>query len=996
MKKALEHVPVEQGGAHGHPRLAGDSRVAVKATTSMPQFSRTRQWTSVDPGHKWWWAATSIRGGKRGLPVPLVGSGAANKTPGGPKGDLGDGWHDKCEGHIAAQPMNQGPAPTGRARRVAHVAPHASGGGSMLSMTVQCQPARVFFLFVVIGSAASQASPASGLSGGLPSFGWDRVGSTEYPIFPLSELYLEEADLDGGEDWPECSILVNGRLYIATGTNPGRIVQIDPRTLRRIRTIRLAPGEDRPRSVVAFGGSLYFGTNTRIGRIVEVGLSPFERRRSLKLAPGDNYLLSAVAAGRNAYFATGGEARRIVQVDLAAMRRLGSLELDDGTEPLETAVAWKGMGYFGAKGRILRIGLSPLRELGSLSNLPSGSARILSSVRVNGEAFFGTDGRPSSILRLDLAGFRVTGSLRLQCPDEWEFPFQCEEGLGAAVATDSHLYFAIGTGNVYGRILRVERKSLTRAGVLYTEKGIKSAALWNGAGFFVADSSPGKVAKIDLDAFKKDGLLLLRRGEENPQALAIVGDHAYLATGTRPARLVRINLRTFRHDRAIDLAPEEIYPSLLLTAGSTAYLATGGTTGRIVEIDLREFRRTGAWKLPSDWGYITCGFVSKGRIYLGTTSEPARILRFDLSPLRLTGSLRLESGQTTLRSAVAVGNYGYFAMDGQRWNDPTRVVQIDLDQMRQVETISFAPGKWGRAVTALAYRNAPYILAGASLIKLRLHPLAIEKSLNLDSCEWGISIDARSAVVSGKTAYIGTVGSFSQFDGECAGILAIDLDSFQQIDCPVGAADMQSALLAGAADKNFVYFTVSGYPDRLLRLRPRSQEFRIQATRAHLEEPGEIVAMQWYAHEAAGHVRLALYDSSRDLLWQSHPRKVDRGGVLLTIPISSGSPSRLDPLTPGDYFLAWQIDTPAPVPSYTEGHPGDGWTESTWEFDAFPSWASSVTPTAAKWTQFAIYKPVETLETPRFFPALGLFLGLLLFWRRVRPRGNPAQSKGSP
>ena len=92
-----------------------------------------------------------------------------------------------------------------------------------------------------------------------------------------------------------------------------------------------------------------------------------------------------------------------------------------------------------------------------------------------------------------------------------------------------------------------------------------------------------------------------------------------------------------------------------------------------------------------------------------------------------------------------------------------------------------------------------------------------------------------------------------------------------------------------------------------------------------MPENGDVSGVSFYSHAAAGNVRLALYDNAADpaLLWESPSTANTASNDWLAVPIASGSPSSLL-LTPGTYWLGWQVDTATPVPSYTAGTAGDG------------------------------------------------------------------------
>lgn len=114
--------------------------------------------------------------------------------------------------------------------------------------------------------------------------------------------------------------------------------------------------------------------------------------------------------------------------------------------------------------------------------------------------------------------------------------------------------------------------------------------------------------------------------------------------------------------------------------------------------------------------------------------------------------------------------------------------------------------------------------------------------------------------------------------------------------------------------------------------------------------------MSFYAHTATGNARLALYDSNKNLLWESDSVAITASDDWQTVLIASGTPTSLFGVSAGTYYLAVQTDTDEDVFSLTTGSSGDGLSLSQ-SFGAFPASLSSATVTSNRWSVYATYTP---------------------------------------
>jgi len=136
-----------------------------------------------------------------------------------------------------------------------------------------------------------------------------------------------------------------------------------------------------------------------------------------------------------------------------------------------------------------------------------------------------------------------------------------------------------------------------------------------------------------------------------------------------------------------------------------------------------------------------------------------------------------------------------------------------------------------------------------------------------------------------------------------------------------------------------------------------SQKGFIKGTKLALTETAVVSDLRFYSHAASGDVRLALYDnaSPKNLLWQSGSVTNTAANAWITVPITNGTPSSLT-LAPGTYWLAWQVDSTADVPSYTAGTNSDGFYLGQ-VYGTFPATVNGETSTAEKWSVFLTFNP---------------------------------------
>ena len=484
-------------------------------------------------------------------------------------------------------------------------------------------------------------------------------------------------------------------------------------------------------------------------------------------------------------------------------------------------------------------------------------------------------------------------------------------------------------------LARIGAASFLNAG----EGDLVSAVVDAAAGYayFGTNTIPGTVIKVALgsgtDAPRRVGALTLNSGEDYLESAVIdtAAGYAYFGTYTSPGRVVQVALGkdTDAPTRvsAVTFSSGEDYPNLAVIdpdAGYAYFVTSYTFPGIVVKVALGKGavapRRVGALTLDSGESNFSSAVIdpAAGYAYLGTNrTTPGIVVKVALGqgtglPTRV-GALTLNSGEGCLTSAVIdpAAGYAYF---GTGYNRAGIVVKV-----------------------ALGGTGAP-TRVGA----LTLDPNSGEDML------YSAVIDPAAGF-----AYFGAIWT-------APGVLVkVALGKGADAPTRVGALTLNSgepnvscAVIDPAA--GYAYLGTYTSPGIVVKI-GLSENGSLKATKITMPEAGNLTDVRFYSHAAKGNVRLAIYSNAapKSLLWQSASVPNSVAGAFLIAPISSGTPNSLQ-LVPGTYWLGWQVDTNADVPSYTAGAVGDGFCLPQ-PYGAFPGTVTGETSTAEKWTEYITY-----------------------------------------
>ncbi len=462
----------------------------------------------------------------------------------------------------------------------------------------------------------------------------------------------------------------------------------------------------------------------------------------------------------------------------------------------------------------------------------------------------------------------------------------------------------------------------------------------NGVAYYGTHADPGRVVKINLGAGITAPAYVTyseMNSTENDLQCGVIDSAnqvAYFGVNTDPGRVVKIDLSLSHLPRVDGLELSEKSPrsAVIDTAQGYAYFGTDTSPGWVMKVDIDPYRTLNEINnvnLNADEDKLLCAVIdpTKGYAYFGTYTTPGRVIKVALgsgsaAPIRI-GAVTFNTGEDYLRSAVIDSDHGY-AYFGTN-TTPGKIVKV-----------------------ALGEGDNPPVRIG---------------TLPLNSGEGGLW-----AAVADTAANLAWFGTYS----DPARVVKVNLGEGNNTPTRMGTltlttnAEKQILSVAGDPAQGYAHFgTQQSLAARPVVRVALSQNSFIKGTKITLSESSIVNSVSLYSHVATGSVRLAIYDDAtpNTLLWKSGVVSNTTDQDWLSVPIGTGVPASLE-LEAGDYYLAWQVDTNASVPSYSSGNSGDGFfVPFVW--GAFPiSLERDATPTMTDetWSAYLTYGMVTEGE----------------------------------
>lgn len=840
--------------------------------------------------------------------------------------------------------------------------------------------------------------------------------------FPGSPLYPESAvmRLDAASDFRDdrnvrCTLIDDAGRYAYLGTwgSPARIIKMDlgedtADLPVQVATLVLEGGEQNISCgmIDSDAGFAWFGTESNPARIIKVslgeGTDPPKLIASVTLPAADRQLRCAAhdKAANMGYFGVNTSPAVVIKVALGEginpPAKVGDTELPTNGQQLNCSLfdPVRRFAYFSeaASGKLFKIapgsaGAPPILA-GEMSGMPQVRCAVIDPE--SGHAWFGTNTSPGKVYKVDVSSGssspHLLGSITLDSRDE---------NLAAAVidAPGGFAYFSGEESGIYGAVIKV---SLGKNGApferihrqqLYTDEKVLNSGIINvsrGFAWFSSQTAPSRIVKVGLSPqshITRLGCTELESGEikTNAAVMDSQAEYAWIGTETSPGRIIKTALyrgekRPHRLNR-IDLAADEntiLCGAIDEERGYGWFGTYDGNPGRVVMVSLGEGdappERHGALTLNANESGLRCVALDASREYafFGTHSQPPRIIKVALGsgstlPQR-AASISFGTLEDAFRCVAydAVHNLLYFGSDR---GYILRVAPGSGNAPPQIlDTIQLSSPQ-SSLVSAVLDPQAGYAWFGTMdnpgrVVKVDIHPqrsFARISTLTLSAGESALFAAARDPQT--NYGYFGT-------NTPPGKVIAVDLGSgsaqparLGSVTLKEGEGYLRTALLHPNGSR--LWFTCNSVPGNLVRLGVGHAEF-IKGTRLTLSEPAAVTKIHFYSHRAKGAVRLAIYQygASPALLWESDaiPNTVQNGW--LTVPIALGTPSALA-LPAGVYWLAYQVNCPDPVPSWSGGAAGSGFSV-VHPFGSFPenlfqNTPTAIQPTSDNWSMYLSY-----------------------------------------
>ena len=767
---------------------------------------------------------------------------------------------------------------------------------------------------------------------------------------------------------------VNNFIYYVTDSIPANVTKFDTATFSYVDSFNLAENDGAGASIAFDPVNQYIYVTTTGGHIIRGEANPSSAFTQLADISGPHSSAGAIAidpVGQKLYF--GGDNNQLSRVDINPSNTLAvEATLNSSGNNLATAVIdlpnqFLYVGTNEVPAHIEKIDLSTFSEVAVLQLTLSDNALVTSALdSVNMFAYFrsidGTvqkvDVNPGNTFAVvgtltstggafsRAATIDVTNSYLYFASDNPIFEklnlntFTWETNLTPPSTENTNYQTSVldpNTGLIYfGRrtttanVLKLDPSSDTFVDSVdmplstsrYTTGFIDTD---NDYGYFAysnfeysAPLSHGGVARVKLSDLSDQGLLAFNTLEDNISSVAVdkTNGFAYFGTNTEPALIVKVDLNTFSRVGSITLPVGEglLQSAVMDEANGFAYF--GSANGKIVKIDTSTFTEAGDSPLVLANNLSTGAAIdpTNSVAYFGTTIN--QVVKVDINPgntFAETGDspLVLNGGEdiVTAISLDLPGGLAYFSLDNS-----ARVVKYDLNTVTEVDTLAFTNGENNIRASAIDLTAQKLYLTSQNnqIMKVDLPTFSADGRLNLPNQE--------------------------------------------NPNRMIGVDPATSNLFVATDNNKGKIIKIAG--SRMNSVNAYKVNLPLVAT--------DLSAFHIYSHNGTGNLRLALYDSSFNLLWQSAVISNTTTNGWIDVDTNTGTPSTLTNLAAGDYWLAFQVDSARDIVSIAPpGASGDGYVLNNQSFGAFPSNISGGTFTDNKFAFYATYSlPPSVIVTP--------------------------------
>ncbi len=436
----------------------------------------------------------------------------------------------------------------------------------------------------------------------------------------------------------------------------------------------------------------------------------------------------------------------------------------------------------------------------------------------------------------------------------------------------------------------------------------------NGFAYFGTNTTPGQIIKVQLSDFTRVGVLSGNSGEDSfvGSAIDVANGFAYFSTNEGTSNIVKVQLSDFTRVGAVNVAGGGFVQGLTMdTTNGFLYAATNTIPSNVYKINLSTFTNTANIALAAGENNVVRIVLDPANDtgYFPTQTSPAKIVKVTLSTLTRVGALTLDTGENNVRAAAidAINGFAYFGTN----TTPGIVIKVRLSDFTRVGAVTLSSGE-----------NSLY---GAAIDTTNSHLYVITRT------------------TPGGMVKLST-SSFTRLGGV----------TFESGENPTEPAVLDVA-------NGFIYSATQTSPGKIIKVNTNHTSF-IHGTKVTLPEAGTLKQINFYSHAASGTIRLALYDSTKTLLWQSGVITNTAAGTIIPVSVEAGTPTALS-LAAGTYYFAFQQSSTSSVASYTAGSSGDGWFLAQ-SFGSFPSSITGESSTSDLYTLYGSYNATTTANAP--------------------------------
>lgn len=549
---------------------------------------------------------------------------------------------------------------------------------------------------------------------------------------------------------------------------------------------------------------------------------------------------------------------------------------------------------------------------------------------VKNELYVAATGSPSFINRYDFPDMSLNGSIALPSGERPRgFMFCDDQG--------AHVY--VNDGDSSGGLIKIKTESFQRVDRL-DFADLKHPICYDRFDdtiLIATENMPGGILQVSLDMFT-----ILRQHEfldcETSAGIvcsAPVLDTVYLGVKNSGIfRLAGFNSQTGQRNCHIDLPA--VTGSVILSAcdeqNSIGYFVESDDTSWIISIDLQKGEMLDRKQLPITEGYRDFIYSeASNSLFLLSTSS---IFEFDATSLAPIDSIDLESYIIPAKTFALDRRHSCLLVGGG--GNSGKMIQYTLSPLAFDEVIDLDQGE--RKVVLMradASSSEIFIIVDATPYKIkRFDTVSREFTATVTLPFSGTNLVGLHSIPCLNQVLVFEETGTTRIHR----LDTCDDDWISPVTLQSGERYLDACMVESAP---YAFISLAGICPSIVRY-GATQAHAIHGSWASLDEASYLESLNFYSHEAGNHVKVAVYNQTGLLLWESEFVQNSIENDWLKVFISDGFPSELR-LDPDEYLLAFQVTGDGYSPSATASSIGSS-IRSPWPCGMFPN-------TLVKWDE---------------------------------------------